>query len=141
MKKILLLFLILGALSGFSQGIYHGYPHRIHELRSDDRIFVDIPIHQDGRFLPDGGIEDLISLLNNGLPHSFEIRIHYFHGSDGWKQSYSEYIAQCLMAELSLKCKSDNYTVWGCGDSYPIFLDNTDERYRAMNTYMEIIVK
>lgn len=141
MKKILLSLFLLGALSGFSQGIYHGYPYRIHELRSDDKIFVDIPIHRDGRFLPDGGIEDLISFLNNDHSHSFEIRIHYFYGSDEWNQSYSEFIARCLMGELSLKCKSDNYTVSGCGESFPIFLDEKDKKYRAMNTFMEIIVK
>lgn len=141
MKKFLFLLLLLGALSGFSQGIYHGYPHHVNELRSDDRIFVDIPIHQDGKFLPDGGIEDLILLLNNRHSQSFEIRIHYFYGSDGWKQSYSEFIAQCLMEELSLKCESDNYIVWGCGDSYPIFLDDMDQKYRAINTLMEIIVR
>ncbi len=112
MKKILLSLLLLGALSGFSQGIYYGYPPHAHELQSDDRIFVNIPIHKDGKFLPDGGIEDLISLLNNGHSFSFEIRIHYFYGSDGWKQAYSEFIAQCLMAELSLKCESNNYVVW-----------------------------
>lgn len=141
MKKILFLLFLLGALSGFSQGIYHGYPPHAHELQSDDRIFVNIPIHKDGKFLPDGGIEDLISLLNNGHSFSFEIRIHYFYGSDEWKQAYSEFIAQCLMAELSLKCKSNNYVVWGCGDSFPIFLDETDKKYRAINTLMEIIVK
>ena len=141
MKNFLLSLFLLGVLSGFSQGFFHGYPHYVHELQSGDRIFVDIPIHQDGKFLPDGGIADLVLLLNKEHTHSFEIRIHYFYGSEGWKQSYSEFIAQRLSAELSLKCESDNYIVWGCGDSSPIFLDEKDENYRAINTLMEIIVR
>lgn len=97
MKRIVLSLLLLYAISGFAQQIYYGYPH--YELQSGDRIFVDIPVHQDGDFLSDGGIEDLISFLNDEHLHSFEIRVHYFYGSDGWKQSYSEFIAQCLRTD------------------------------------------
>lgn len=119
MKRIVLSLLLLYAISGFAQQIYYGYPH--YELQSGDRIFVDIPVHQDGNFLSDGGIEDLISFLNDEHLHSFEIRVHYFYGSDVWKQSYSEFIAQCLPTELSRKCKFDNYVTSGCGDSFPVF--------------------
>jgi len=132
--------LLFGALSVFSQGIHYGYPQSINELKSGDAIFLNIPAHQDGKFLSDGGIEEFISFLNSANRHSFEIRIHFFYGSEDFRQSYSEFIAICLTATTASRCTATHYTIIGCGDTNPIFLDKTDEKYQSMNTLMEVRV-
>ncbi len=142
MRSIVLLFgLSFLCLSMYPQQIYFGYPTSKDEIKKGDKIILDIPIHNDGRFIPEKGIDRLIEFLNIESGFIFRIEIHFFYGSDEFAENYSRYICKNLKLHLLSECKFSNYDLYSCGKTHPIFLNKDSVSYQEMNTRMEILVE
>ena len=142
MRSIVLLFgLGLLFLSVYPQQIHFGYPISMDDIKKGDKIILNIPIHNDGRFIPEKGIERLIEFLNIDSSFFFRIEIHFFYGSDEFADNYSKYICKNLKLHLLSECKFSNFDLYSCGKSQPIFLNKDSVSYKDMNTRMEILVE
>jgi len=113
----------------------------MNEIKKGDKIFLNIPIHQDGRFISGKGIERLVEFLNSDSSFVFRIEIHFFYGSDEFAENYAEFICNNLKLYLESKCKFSNYELYWYGKSHPIFLNADNVSYKEMNTRMEILVE
>ena len=135
---IILFFIITHA--GFAQGVYFGYPRESAKLQEGDRILLNIPIYRDWYFFPDGGIAELATFISSDTTLFFEIKIREGWGAADYVQRHTEFLAERMTDELLQRCDCHNYTIIGLGKTHPIFLDEKDEKYKAMNTMMEIVV-
>ncbi len=125
----------------YSQNIHFGYPVSMEKIKKNDKIILNIPNHVDGRFLPEGGINKLIELLNMDSTFFFRIEIHYFYGSKEFAEDYSKYISNRLKVYLESSCTYSNYELFGYGRFFPVFLNQHAVGYGEMNTRMEVLVK
>lgn len=142
MRSILLFFWFsVLCLNVYTQQIYFGYPDSVVDLKKGDKIILNIPIHKDGRFIPEKGIDRLIQFLNSDSNFVFRIEIHFFYGSDEFAEKYSRFICKNLKTHLLPECWFSNYDLYSCGNAYPIFLNEDSVIYKEINTRMEILVK
>lgn len=141
MKRFCCLILFISALrAGFAQGVYFGYPREGAKLQEGDRILLNIPIYRDWYFFPDGGIAELATFISKDTTLFFEIKIREGWGVTDYAQRHTEFLAMCMTDEILQRCDSQNFTIIGWGKTHPIFWDEKDEKYKAMNTMMEIVV-
>lgn len=141
--KIIILTVILSFVcsSVYAQKIYFGYPLSLSDLSNKDRVLINIPTHIDGRFIPEGGVNKLVELLNKDSTLFFRIEIHYFFGSDEFAEDYSKFICTSLEWYLKQSTHYSNYDLFGLGKSHPVFLDKAGPNYNKMNTRIEILVE
>jgi len=140
--RLIVLFIGLNllCLSVYPQQIHFGYPISMDEIKKGDKILLNIPIHKDGRFIPERGIDRLIEFLNTDSSFVFRIEIHFFYGSDEFAEAYSRFTCENMKWHLQSECKFSNYELYWYGKSHPIFLNKDNISYQEMNTRMEILV-
>ena len=142
MRSIVLFFCFsVLCLNVYTQQIYFGYPDSTDNLKKGDKIILNIPIHKDGRFIPEKGIDRLIQFLNSDSNFVFRIEIHFFYGSDDFVEKYSRFLCKNLKTHLLSECRFSNYDIYNCGNTYPFFFNEESAIYDEVNTRMELIVK
>lgn len=141
MKNIFICLFTISCLGLNAQQIYFGYPIGENHITCGDKIIVNIPTHNDGRFLPNRGIEKLIELLNGNKDFFFKIDIFDFQGDENMTNLYTDFICDNMVIYLESKCLYYNYVVCSCGNTLPLFCFSEERIFKKMNTRMEISVK
>lgn len=141
MKQFLLLILLSISIALTAQNVYLGYPIDNNSIGCGDKIYVNIPTHQDGRFIPNEGIELLEKLLNSNKNYLFHIKIYDFQVSSNLVYEYTDFICNNLKSCLNTKSLYDNYVVYSCGNGLAIFCFYNKTLYNKMNTRMEIEIE
>jgi len=83
----------------------------------------------------------LVQFLSRDTNTVYRIEIYEFWGNEESTERYSAFVAQRLADYLTFECGLSNFNLHGCGNKYPIFLDEKNPNYKKINTRMEILVE
>lgn len=125
----------------FSQTVYFGYPRDKVNLKSGDKIIVDIPESSSGRFHDLEDFKQLVHLLETNSKLSFRIEFNVFFGDSLSSKAYSGFLSRDCKEILTDKVSSGNYKIVHNGNTNPFFLKKENEMYRVYNTRMDLIVE
>lgn len=141
MKRILFFLIFFSIFKTEAQHFYYGYPADYNTIGCGDELVVNIPIHREGRFLPNQGIERLIELLNISEDFIFIIEIYDFQASSNLVYAYTDFLCDNLINYLDSKCTYNNYYIYSCGNSKNLFCTSDLKIFNLMNTRLEIKIK
>jgi hypothetical protein len=145
MKNIfIILFIVFLGQQGYSQCVYYGYPSDTMPLRKMDVVILNIPtfsLNGGNRFVKMEEIDDLVQLLEINDTNTLRIEINYFYLSF-LNERVTTALCENLKEILEEKTILKNYYLISNGSKNPIFDRKEDsEKYRLLNTRMEIIVE
>jgi hypothetical protein len=141
MKYILFAIVLISFNCGINR-VFYGYPDSDYSIKDGCLVIVNIPIHQDGKFINSQSLDSLVLFVNNDTSFNYRIEINIcdLHNSY-FNKAYSESLYSRLTPIMEERAVSDNYEIVARGDDNPIFMDKESDYYKLANTRIDIFIE
>lgn len=139
-KYVALIVILSINLISYSQEVYFGYTNSNTLLKSGDRLIINLPEHQDGRFVNIQDFDNLIKLMESNQGLKFKVELNWFYAQDSDNLMYTQSLSKSLSKIIAYKSNLQNYEIEPNGSNTPIFLNKESVIYKEINTRIEIVV-